>query len=467
MAYIEQMSVTITFLGAAGTVTGSKYLVEGGGRRILIDAGIFQGDSQWKVKNWEAPPFQLSKVDAVLLTHAHIDHTGMLPRYFKLGLKAPVFCTESTAKLAALLLRDSAHLQVEEAKYRQKPGRSSHPNPQPLYEPMDADAAIAAFSPVPFGTEIAVCDGVTARWIRAGHILGAASIELNIGGKRIAFSGDIGRYGVPILRDPEPIRCGDLLLIESTYGNREHEERDPLASLGEIITRTAKRRGVVVIPSFAVGRCQQLLFDIRELKAHGSIPDIPVIVDSPMAADVTELYLRSAAEYDEETLQLTKAGRSPFSFPKLGFTQSREDSIKLNSIDEPMIIISASGMLTGGRVLHHLRNRVSSPNNTVLFVGHQPVGGKGWYMQQGHPTVRLFGEEVPLRAELATISSLSAHGDHSDLRRWLTNCTSSSNLPARIAVVHGEPAVASEFAAELSKEVAPAKNPGYLESWRV
>lgn len=467
LTYTDRMPISITFLGAAGTVTGSKYLVDTGKHRILVDSGIFQGESDWKNKNWEQPPFEMSSITAVLLTHAHIDHTGMLPRYFKLGLKCPVFATETTTKLSALLLRDSAHLQVEEANYRKKPGRSSHSNPQPLYEPQDAENAIEAMVPVRFGESVKIADDISARWVRAGHILGAASIELTLGDKQICFSGDIGRYGVPILRDPEPAKCGDLLLIESTYANREHEDKDPKVKLADVISHTAARRGVVVIPSFAVGRCQQLLFDIRILKAERKIPDIPVIVDSPMASDVTELYLKSTFEYDQESMDLVRSGRHPFSFSKLGFTQSRDDSIRLNAIDEPMVIISASGMLTGGRILHHLRNRVASPKNTVLFVGHQPAGGKGAYMMQGHPTVRLFGEEIPMRAEIASISSLSAHGDHSDLRKWLDNCVASSNKPGQIAVVHGEAEVSVEFAKQLSNEVAPARAPRYLDKWTV
>ena len=461
------MSVTITFLGAAGTVTGSKYLVEDGKSRVLVDAGLFQGESEWKEKNWQQPAFDASKINAVLLTHAHIDHTGMLPRFFRLGLACPVYATDATVKLSSILLRDSAHLQAEEAKYRQKPGRSSHQNPQPLYEPQDAENAISSMRSVQFNTVVQITENITARWVRAGHILGAGSIELTVGDKLISFSGDIGRYGVPILKDPEPVRCADLLLIESTYANREHEDKDPQIKLGEIISRTAQRRGVVLIPSFAVGRCQQLLFDIRALKADNKIPNIPVIVDSPMAADVTELYLASSAEYDEQSIQLLRSGKHPFSFAKLGFTQSRDDSIKLNSIDEPMVIISASGMLTGGRILHHLKNRVAAAKNTVLFVGYQPVGGKGWYMQQNHPTVRLFGEEIPMRAEVSSISGLSAHGDHSDLRHWLDNCVEISNKPKQIAVVHGEPDVAKAFAKELTDTVAPTRAATYLDTWTV
>jgi len=453
------MKVTITFLGAAGTVTGSKYLVEVEGpssTRILVDAGIFQGSREWRERNWEDPPSELLRsIDAVVLTHAHIDHTGILPRYVRQGLRCPVFCTPPTRDLTELLLLDSAMLQEEEARFRAKEGLSRHNPPLPLYTRKDAAEAIKLLRPTPFGKRTEVTGGVHATWSHMGHILGAASIELEVGGKTITFSGDVGRYHVPILKDPEPVKLGDLLLIESTYGDRDHSEEGSAEHLGRIVNESVKRGGVLLIPSFAVGRTQTLLYYLRELKERNAIPDIPIIIDSPMSRNATALYAKYPSDYDEEALQLTRAGGKPFEPSKLYFIQDREESIKLNSVHEPMVIISASGMLSGGRILHHLKHRISSPQNTLLFAGFQPPGGRGAWIKSGAPTLRLLGKEVPIRAYIDEMNDLSAHGGKSELLRW---CSESRALgegtgnPSRVAVVHGEPETAAKFAATLKEK---------------
>jgi len=429
------MSVSVTFLGASGTVTGSKYLVSTNKESVMIDAGLFQGSRAWREKNWDKLDFDVDEIDAVLLTHAHIDHTGYLPRLYSQGLKCPTYASESTVDLAKILLPDSAYLQEEEARYRNKEGLSRHKPALPLYTVSDAQQAISHLKSVPVHERIEVLPGVFATWNRMGHIIGACSITLEIGGKRIIFSGDIGRYSIPILKDPEPLELGDLLLIESTYGARNHEDKDPAAHLGRIINETSKRGGATIIPSFAVGRAQLLLYYIRQLKDEKKIPDVPVIVDSPMATEATNIYKAHPKDYDEEALGLLKSGNKPFSPSKLHFTRSREESKALNSVSEPMIIISASGMLTGGRILHHLFHRISSPLNSLVFVGYQPDAGRGAWILSGAKTLKLLGRDRPIKAQIHEISGLSAHADSSELLRWAKSCT---GTPGLVAMVHGE-----------------------------
>ena len=456
------MSVTLTFLGAAGTVTGSKYLVEGGGKRILVDCGMFQGDRDWNDRNWANPDIDLPNIDAVLLTHAHIDHIGILPRYAAHGLHCPVYATLATRKLSQLLLLDSGRLQEEEAEFRQKPGRSRYSPPLPLYTEAQAAESLKLFRDVRFHKATEIFPGISATWNRMGHILGAGSITLEIGGRRIVFSGDIGRYTVPILKDPEPVKMGDLLLVESTYGDRNHDDTDPKILLEKVIYSAYQRRGIVLIPSFAVGRTQLLLFYIRELKEQGRIPDIPVIIDSPMADDATQLYTECTEDYDEHSIGILESGRKPFTTSKLRFIRSRTESIALNSINEPMILISASGMLTGGRILHHLFHRISNPDNTLLFVGFQPKGGRGSYIKSGAKSLTLFGKEVSIRAHVEEISGLSAHGDRRELLRW---CKSCEGRPGKVSVVHGEPDAANAFAETLRRECSwNAQVAGYKQT---
>lgn len=459
------MTTTITFLGAAGTVTGSKYLLNLNGTRLLVDSGMFQGERSWREKNWNDPQFKLEGLTAVLLTHAHIDHVGMLPRYFRLGLRCPILCNQATSDLIKIILLDSAKLQEEEVIYRLESGRSRHHPPLPLYTVADAQGVLELLKIVPTGEFVQVFPGCEAKWTPMGHIIGASAIQLRCSGKTITFSGDIGRYNVPILKDPQPVDLGDLLLVESTYGDREHDDGDPSIKLGEIISRTVNRHGTVVIPSFAVGRTQLILYYLRELKEKRAIPDVPVIIDSPMADDATAIYRRNSSDYDEESLKLVSKGTQPFTFRKLAFTRDRNDSIKLNSISDPMVLISASGMLSGGRILHHLKHRLSNPRNTILFVGFQPPGSRGDWLKRGAESIHVLGQEIPVKAEIAEMSGLSAHGDRSELLRW---CRSCSGTPKKVAVVHGEPESANHFAEALKQQLGwNAIVPAYLQTLEI
>lgn len=444
------MSLSIHFLGASGTVTGSKYLVSADDRRILVDAGLFQGSREWREENWGEPPFALSGVDAVLLTHAHIDHTGILPRYYSGGLRCPVFCTRATRLLSEIMLPDSGFLQEEEAKWRSSHKKSRHHPPLPLYTEADARSCLSLFRDVNFGAQVEILPGIIAEWRRAGHILGAGSIRLQSKSGSILFSGDIGRYSAPILRDPEPGAGADLVLIESTYGDRLHPAEPIEDDLAAALDPVLKRGGVVLIPAFAVGRTQALLYYIRKLKLARRIPDVPVIVDSPMATDATAIYGQCPEDFDEELLELCRRGHGPFQPSKLGFVRSADESKRLNAISEPMILISASGMLSGGRVLHHLKHRVGDPRNLILFVGYQPPGGRGAWMLAGNKEMRILGENRVVRAEVKEISGLSAHGDKKELLRWAKSIEGAVGLAA---VVHGEGESAHAFADSLAREV--------------
>ncbi len=459
------MKVSIKFLGAAGTVTGSKYLVSAGNTKILVDAGMFQGERLWRERNWDAPPFDPGSISAVLLTHAHIDHTGILPRYVMQGVNCPVYATKATAELSEMLLMDSARLQEEEADYRGRRGKSRHTPTLPLYTEREVIPTLRLFKQVSFSKEITIAPQITARWERMGHILGAGSIQLSIAGKRIVFSGDVGRYSVPILKDPVPVPFGDLLLIESTYGDRLHAKEEPTYPLGRIIRETAERGGVLIIPSFAVGRTQSLLYYIRQLKSLNQIPDIPVIIDSPMARDATTVYHENPECYDEDALGIVRAGAHPFAFSKLYFTKSVDESKKLNQITDPMIVIAGSGMLSGGRILHHIKHRIGSPLNTILFVGHQPAGGRGAWILSGAPMLTVLGDQIPIRAHIEQISGLSAHGDRDELLRWCSEC---SGRPGRVAIVHGEPESARAFSQSLEKQFGwNVGIPEYHDTWEI
>jgi metallo-beta-lactamase family protein len=443
------MSITVQFLGAAGTVTGSKYLVSSNSHQFLVDSGMFQGPREWREKNWIDPLFDPKKIDAVFITHAHIDHIGYLPRLVKRGLKCPIYLTHASQDLAELLLIDSAELQEEEASFRNQHGYSRHTPPQPLYTVGDARETIKLLEGVDFHKPYQF-DGIESiTWNRVGHILGAGSISLKIQNKSLQFSGDLGRYGTPIMPDPEPIEFGDLLLIESTYGSRRHKAGSPKDLLAEVINKTIDRGGMVLIPSFAVGRTQEILYYLRELKDEGKISNVPIVIDSPMAIDATKIYAKHPECYDKEAVIAMLQGEKIFTPDNTRFVRDRSASIHLNSVHEPMILISASGMLSGGRILHHIKLRITDKRNTLLFVGFQPEGGTGAWIKSGAKTVRLLGEEVSVRAEIAEISSLSAHGDCEEMLRWCRECT---GFPKKVAVIHGETDSANAFAARLKKE---------------
>ncbi|HEY3171399.1 MAG TPA: MBL fold metallo-hydrolase [Thermoanaerobaculia bacterium] len=436
---------TLRFLGACGTVTGSKFLLEAGSRQVLIDCGVFQGSSELKEKNWTAPPFDPRSLDAAILTHAHIDHTGYLPRLGKAGFSGPVYVTPPTAGLLQYLLPDAAHLHEEDARYANQKGYSRHRPALPFFDANDATAALSLLRPVEFHARAEIAPGLAFTFRRVGHILGAAFITIEVGSRRIVFSGDVGQRDVPILKDPETPEAADHLLLESTYGDRLHPEGSPREEIGRAVGETVARRGVVLIPAFAVGRAQDVLYHLGSLQRDGSLPtDLPIYLDSPMAVSAADLYTSALSEHDLETEQLEQKGVGPIEGPSIHFIRDRADSIALNGRGGPMVIVSASGMLTGGRILHHLRHRLPDPETTLLFVGFQAAGTLGRQILEGAQEVRIHGELVPVRAQIREIPALSAHADQHGLVEWAGALTSP---PRTVYLVHGEPAAREALAA--------------------
>ena len=444
----------LTVLGAGRCVTGSKYLLEWKQFSALVDCGLFQGPAAHRRLNWKPLPHPASRLDAVVLTHAHIDHSGYLPRLARQGFSGPVYCTRATAALLRVLLPDAAHLQEEEARYANKEGYSKHSPALPLFRLADARAALRLLRPTPFGDWTDLHPGIRFRFHRQGHILGAAAIELSskvAGGKRktVYFSGDVGRYGVPILREPESYPGSDVLLIEATYGDRRHDPRDPREVLADEVNAAIKRGGVLLIPAFAVDRTQELLYMLHELAVDGDIPELPIWLDSPMGIEATALYSRFTGEHDVE-MRLSLAEQSNPIFPaNLGVTPTSRESRSLNDIRGPAIIISASGMATGGRILHHLKLRLPDPSNTVMFVGYQAEGTKGRRLVEGEERVKIHGQWVPVRAQVTQVSGLSAHADVEELQVWLKR---REREPARVIIVHGEYPAQQAFAETLHDE---------------
>jgi metallo-beta-lactamase family protein len=433
--------LNLTFLGAAGTVTGSKYLLEVAGRRVLVDCGLFQGYKHLRLQNWAPLPFDPGTLDAVLLSHAHIDHSGYLPLLIKNGYGGRVWCTPGTAALCHLLLPDSGHLQEQDAEYANRKGFSKHHPALPLYDKQDAIDALPALEGVDFGQWFEPCAGVRVRFRQAGHILGAASVEIETEGQRLLFSGDLGRAGDPVMCDPQPAPPVDYLVVESTYGDRLHPDTDPAQALADVINRTAARGGMVLIPAFAVGRTQELLFYIHQLKQQQAIADLPVFLDSPMAIDASELLQRFASEHRLSASQARAVCATAT------YVREREESMALNSRTHPMIIISASGMATGGRVLHHLKARAGNPHNTLLFAGYQAGGTRGAALLAGAREIKIHGRYVPVAAEVASIQNLSAHADWQGILAWLGQIPA----PQRIFVTHGEPAAADALRLHLQE----------------
>jgi metallo-beta-lactamase family protein len=425
----------LDFLGATGTVTGSKYLLEAGGRRLLIDCGLFQGRKELRLRNWQDPPFDPAVLDAIVLTHAHVDHCAYLPRLVRLGYQRPVYATPATIDLLGLVLPDSAHLQEEEAQYANEKGYSKHRPALPLYTAADADAALRLLRPLPYHELREVVPGVAVRPTDAGHILGSASLTVQIEGRRIVFSGDVGRYDEPILNDPEPIADADWVLCESTYGDRLHGDAPPAAALAEAVRAIDARRGVMVVPAFAIGRTQALLYALRGLAAGGQIPPLPVAIDSPMAIKATRIFGDHPEAQDAEARALLADGTPPLAYPNLRVAATRDQSMAINGMEGPLVIISSSGMATGGRVLHHLRQRLSDERNMVLLVGYQAEGTRGRSLQDGAPEVKIHGRMVPVRSEVRMISGFSAHADQAELMRWLSGF---ARPPKQLFLVHGE-----------------------------
>jgi metallo-beta-lactamase family protein len=425
---------TLSFLGGADTVTGSKFLVEDSGKSILVDCGMFQGQRSVRELNWSDPFVERQLPDEVLLTHAHIDHTGYLPRLVGThGFDGPVRCTSATADLLGVMLPDSARLQEEMAAYANKKGYSRHKPALPLYTEEDAERALRLLSPVHYHEWIEVPCG-RARFSCAGHILGSAHIGLEVGDLRLVFSGDVGRWDLPVLKDPEPPAAADLLLLESTYGGRRHEAgADPDALLVEAVERVVDRGGVMVVPAFSIGRTQEILYRLRALEDEGRIPSLPLFLDSPMAIEATEVYRRHHEEHDLEMRALEERGVRPLRPDRLQFTPTVEESKAINRLHGPMIVISASGMAAGGRVPHHLKRRLPIAENLIVFVGYQAAGTLGRELVEGAKKVRIFGDEIEVRAEVMRLEAFSAHADHDDLLRWV-----GVSVPQRIALVHGE-----------------------------
>ena len=434
------MSGTLTFLGAAGTVTGAKFLLEPAGGRILMECGLFQGLRALRARNWMSFPVPAASVGAVLLSHAHVDHSGYLPRLAREGFRGPIYCSPGTADLLAIMLPDAAHLQEEEAEWRNRAAKTRHQPALPLFTGADAAAALALVQPVPFGTALTPAPGVTARFLPSGHILGASIVEVVVGGRRLVYSGDLGRYDVPVMRDPVRVSEADTLLIESTYGNREHPDDDGTRVIVEAVQRAAARSGALLIPAFAIGRTQDVLYLLRELEESGRVPRVPVYLDSPMGTTATALYARATEEHDDAARRVAARGGKPFVPARFHISRTVDDSKALNDVEGPAIIIAGSGMATGGRILHHLRRRIADARTTVLFVGYQAAGTRGRLLRDGAKTLRIFGEEIAVRAAIMTTDALSEHADRAEILRWLRGF---SRPPRATYAVHGEPDAAT------------------------
>lgn len=443
---------SIAFWGGVGTVTGSKYLVESNGSRVLVDCGLFQGFKELRERNWQEPPFDPRSLNAVLITHAHIDHTGYLPRLVTQGFHGPVYCSPGTADLLKILLPDSGRLQEEDADFRNRHNLTKHQPALPLYTEKDAYASLELLEPVEnTGETLEVAPGIRAGFRVAGHILGSSLVLLELDhagaegkGRRVLFSGDLGHYDQPIIRDPVPPPPCDYLVVESTYGDRLHDPEDPKVALARIINDAAHRDAPVLIPAFAVGRTQEIVYLIRELEDEKAIPVLPVIVDSPMAAATTVVYARRTEEHDEEYASVLRQQRHPLRTHSMITASSRQESKKLNDAEGARVIVSASGMMTGGRVLHHAMRLVPNPEATVVFVGFQAAGTTGRRIQDGEPEVKIMGQWIPVRCRIAKIGGFSAHADWGEVLKWLDGME--SGIPSRTFLTHGEPAAANAMA---------------------
>lgn len=446
----------LTFLGATETVTGSKYLLEDAGRRILIDCGLFEGTKNLRLRNWAPPPFPVDTIDAVILTHAHIDHSGYLPVLARMGYRGPIYASRGTSDLCDVMLRDSARLQEEEAAFANRHGYSKHHPALPLYTLDDAQRAIKQLVPCDFDEPVRLSEQASFRLLPAGHILGAASAVIAVNGKLIAFSGDLGRFSDPIMREPTPLTHADYLVVESTYGDRLHADSDPLAELEAIFTRTFKHGGVVIIPSFAVGRAQTILHYIAQLKESGRMANVPVFLDSPMAIAVTDLYRRHLREHRLTMSQSDAIGKAAT------MVSTVDQSKEVTGRRGPMVVIAGSGMVTGGRVLHHLKAFGPDARNTIVLVGYQAAGTRGAALEAHSPTLKIHGEYIPIRAKVESISSLSAHADYSETLRWLSSI---SIPPERTFITHGEPASADALRRRIEEKLHwRCEVPTYLEA---
>jgi metallo-beta-lactamase family protein len=450
------MTNTLQFLGAAGTVTGSRHLLTIGSRRILVDCGLFQGYKQIRRRNWAPFPVAPSKIDAVILTHAHIDHSGYLPLLVRNGFGGPVYCTGAALDLCEILLPDSGFLQEKDAERANRYGYTKHKPALPLYTKDDADRSLEAFVARPFHEGFEPLPGVSALLRPAGHILGAATVELRVDGRTFVFSGDLGRYEDALMPDPERVTSADVLVVESTYGDRQHKPGDPDDEIAAIVRDTAARGGTVLVPAFAVGRAQSLMFRLAQLKQTGRIPDVPVFLDSPMAVNASDIFCRHLDDHRLSTEQChATCGVATY-------TRTPDESRALNDNKVPKIIISASGMATGGRVLHHLKVYAPDPRNTILFAGFQAGGTRGGAMVSGAERVKIHGEYYPVRAEVCNLGMLSAHADRDEIMRWLSGFDSP---PGRVFITHGEPEASDALRRVIGDELGwDAEVPDHLET---
>jgi metallo-beta-lactamase family protein len=438
------VTLKLSFLGAAGTVTGSKYALSDGKQTLLIDCGLFQGFKALRLRNWAPLPIDPHQIGAVILTHAHLDHSGYLPLLIKRGFKGPVLCSRATADLCAILLPDAGHLQEKDAEFANRHDFSKHKPALPLFTEADARAALTRLKPVSFDEALPVPGGATLRFRHAGHILGAATAQLNWNGTTIVFSGDLGRYGDATMLDPAPVPRADYLVVESTYGNRRHDARDPGEALAEVVDKTAARGGTVVIPAFAVGRAQSLLFHFAELKAKGRLTNIPVFLDSPMATDASAIFCKYLPDHRLSDAACRRACGVAH------YVRSVEESKALTVNPMPQVIISASGMATGGRVLHHLKQYAPDARNTILFAGFQAGGTRGAAMVGGADAIKIHGAYIPVRAEIANLAMLSAHAGADEILRWLQGFEAP---PRQTFITHGEPAAADALRLRIEEQL--------------
>ena len=446
------MTSTLTFLGATRTVTGSKHLVEAGGRRVLVDCGMFQGLKELRERNWQALPVDPKTIDAVVLTHAHIDHTGYLPRLVKDGFRGRVFCTPGTADLCRIMLPDAGRLAEEDAREANRGGYTKHAPALPLFTEEDAQRALTLLQPVGYDRPVPASGDVTIEFIDAGHLLGSSFVRMTLGeegGRQILFSGDLGRYERPVLPDPSRVEHTDVLLIESTYGDRLHEQDDEGERLAGIISATIAGGGKVIIPSFAVGRVEEVIYWLKRLEAARRIPVVPVYLDSPMAVDALRHYASHNRDLDPD-MQTGRGQVSAFTTARFTAVSSVVQSRQIQASPAPCIVISSSGMATGGRVLHYLKTALPNPRHTVLFVGYQAAGTRGRQMLEGATTVKIHGDLVPVGARVERIDSMSAHADQNEIMRWLGGF---SRPPAITYLVHGEPLAQEALRTRIEKEL--------------
>ena len=460
MAYIQ-------FLGAAGTVTGSKHLINTGdpsgktGIQVLIDCGMFQGPKEWRERNWRDTPVPAKEIDAIILTHAHLDHCGWIPRLVKEGFRGPIYATPPTIDLCGIILPDSGHLQEEDARFYNKTKKSKHDPALPLYTFQEAQASLQYFKPVQAGQDVPLSPDLSFRFVRAAHILGSCMVEISLSTtgqtRRLLFTGDIGRIRDQVIAPGKVVHSGpaegeiaDLVVMESTYGNRTHPQEDPMPELAALITGAVQRGGSIIVPAFAIERTQKFVFILKHLMESGQIPRLPVFCDSPMAIKAVEIFLKHDEEYSPETRDMIRKYGSPLQWPGFTFASTPEESKQINAATAPAIIISSSGMVTGGRILHHLAQRLPDPRNLVLFIGFQAPGTRGFAIKSKSDEVKIFGDLVPVRAQVAALEQFSDHADPPELLEWLRTFR---NRPQSTYLVHGEPDASGQLRDLMKKEM--------------